>query len=299
MRYLYYPGCSLKSSGRAYEESLLPVFKALGVELQELDDWNCCGATAYMSVVERKAFALAARNLALAEKQGDDGPVHLIAPCSACFLVLTKTQKYLGVHKDLDANVRAGLDAVGLSLTDRVVVRHPVDVLVNDVGLDRIAKAVKVPLTGLRVASYYGCQMVRPFATFDSPYDPTSMDRIAKALGAEPVDWPLKTRCCGGSLTGTITEVGLRLNHLILREAIKRGANAMATSCPLCQMNLECYQKQIGKDFKEPVRLPVLFFTQLMGAAFGLPAREIGMKRLFVPFAHPARAAKGGGTAHA
>jgi heterodisulfide reductase subunit B2 len=301
MKYWYYPGCSLKSTGRAYEESLLEVFKALEVPLQELDDWNCCGATSYMSMDEVQAFALAARNLALAERLGvspAEGGVNLVAPCSACYLVLNKTQRYMQLHPDLNQKVNAGLKAIGLHYEDHVKVRHPLDILVNDIGLERITRLVKQPLKGLKVACYYGCQVVRPFATFDNAYNPTSMDRLVEALGATPVKWPLKTRCCGGTLIGTIPETGLRLSHILLKEALRRGADTMVTVCPLCQFNLECYQDEMGRKFQDPVHLPVLYLTQLMGMAFGLSERALGLQRLFVPPARVPAAQEGGRAAH-
>src|SRR3990170_2962650 len=201
MSYVYYPGCSLKGSAKAYEESLLAVFETLGEGLDELDDWNCCGATAYSSVDEKKAFTLAARNLALAEvgTQGS-ASVDLVAPCAGCYLVLLKTQRYLKEYAAVGERVDGALQAGGLRYDGRVRVRHPLDVLVNDIGVERIAAAVTRPLGGIRVACYYGCQVLRPYATFDDPHKPTSLDRLMEAVGAEPIDWPLKMRCCGGSL---------------------------------------------------------------------------------------------------
>ena len=301
MKYWYYPGCSLKSTGRAYEESLLAVFKALEVPLHELDDWNCCGATSYMSMDEVQAFALAARNLGLAEKANGtsekDGP-QLVAPCSACYLVLSKTQRYVAQHPELGGQVNAGLRAVGLTYEGRVKIRHPLDVLVNDIGLERISRLVKHPLKGLKIACYYGCQVVRPFATFDNAYNPTTMDKLVEALGGTAVKWPLKTRCCGGTLIGTIPDAGLRLSHILLKEAMRRGADTMITVCPLCQFNLECYQDEMGRQFQDPVRLPVVYLTQLMGKAFGIPDKQLGMQRLFVPPAWVPAAQEGGRAVH-
>lgn len=302
MNYTYYPGCSLKGMGKAYDESLRAVFESLGLSLTELKDWNCCGATAYMSIDEMKAFALAARNLALAEKQVDadgGGEVELVAPCAACYLVLSKAQRYLGEYPEVGRKIRDALDAVNLRCENRVRVRHPLDVLVNDVGLERIRGLVKRPLDGLPVASYYGCQIVRPYATFDNQHEPTSMDRLMQAVGAEPVDWPLKTRCCGGSLTGTTEEVGLRLNYILLKEAKKRGASLIVTACPLCQFNLECYQDRIVRRFREDVSMPVAYFTQLMGYAIGIEPHKLGLQRLFVPLEPVLAAKKGGGYVHA
>jgi heterodisulfide reductase subunit B len=285
MKYIYYPGCSLKSTGRAYEESLLAVFKTLDVEYEELNDWNCCGATSYMSINESKAFAISARNLALAEAQagGDgEGPVQLVAPCSACYLLLLKTRRYMEEYPEIDRIVRQGLKEVGLKYEGNVRVRHPVDVLVNDVGLEKIAERVKTPLKDMKVASYYGCLIVRPFGAFDNPWNPTSLDRLVGALGGTPVDWSLKTRCCGGTLIGTVRGVGLRLGYRIIGEAQRKGSDLMITTCPLCQFDLECFQKDMNHDFKVNFNMPVLYFTQLMGLAFGLPEKELGIQRLFV-----------------
>ena len=274
MKYLYFPGCSLKGTGKAYEESLLAVFRALGIELREIEDWNCCGATAYMSVDEVKSYALAGRNLALAEREDLD----VIAPCSACYLVLNKTQKSLQDHPDIRRKVVGALQAAGLDYKGKVKVRHPLDVLVNDVGLDEIARRIKTPLKGKKFAPYYGCQIVRPFASFDDQYNPVTMDKLLRATGAECVTYPLKTRCCGGSLTGTLPEVGVRLAYILVKEAKKRGAEAMVTVCPLCQFNLDGYQDQIARKY-EAVDIPIVYFTQVLGLAMGLPASELGLKR--------------------
>jgi heterodisulfide reductase subunit B2 len=281
MKYIYYPGCSLRSTGRAYGESLEAVFKALEIPYEELDDWNCCGATSYVSIDEIDAFALAGRNLALAEQQSQDEKINLVAPCSACYLVLSKTERYLEDIPEVSKKINSKLNKAGLHYNGRVDVRHPLDVLVNDYGLDNITKRVKVPLKGMKVACYYGCQVVRPYATFDDQYRPVTMDKIAKAIGADPVDWSLKTRCCGGSLTGTIQEAGLRLNRILLNEAQKNGADIVLTCCPLCQHNMECYQKRINHIYNETFDIPVMYFTQLLGIALGLSEEELSIQRLF------------------
>jgi len=279
MKYSYFPGCSLKGLGRAYEESLLPVMKYLGVELNELKDWNCCGATAYMSVDEVKACVLAARNLAIAENSGNH---QLMAPCSACYLVLNKTKHNIQDYPSMKATVDKALTTVNLRYHGTTPVRHPLDALINDVGLEAIKQKVTKPLKGLRVAPYYGCQIVRPYATFDNQNNPTTMDHLLEALGATVVRYPLKTKCCGGSLTGTVPEAGLKLSYILLHEARKRGADAIATVCPLCQFNLDGYHDLIESQF-ESVRIPTVYFTQLMGLAFGMPARQLGLHRTTVP----------------
>jgi heterodisulfide reductase subunit B len=293
MKYLYYPGCSLKSTGVAYEESILKVFQALDIQYEELDDWNCCGATAYMAVDELKAYALASRNLAIAEQQkpADQETIDIIAPCAACYLVLFKTENYLNTKSEKSKKIHDALGEAGLSYTGKARVRHPLDVLINDIGLDTIKEKSVKPLSGMKVASYYGCQILRPYSTFDNPDDPRSMDQVVEALGGEPVDWPLKTRCCGASLTGTVEEVGLRLSYILVKEAQKRGADVIATACPLCQHNLECYQDRMSQKYEEKVNFPVVYFSQLMGMAFGLEKKSLGLQRLFIPF-EPALAAK-------
>jgi len=298
MSYLYFPGCSLKSSGRGYEESLLAVCAALDLPVEELKDWNCCGATAYMSVSEMKAFALSGRNLALAERQqAQAGSIDLMVPCAACYLGLNKAQRYIREYADIRSQVGQALNAAGLSYSGRVRVRHPLDIFINDVGVEKLTARVRQPLKGLRIACYYGCQLVRPYADFDDQHVPTSMETIMKALGAEPIDWPLKTRCCGGSLIGTVPDVGMRLSYLILKEAQKRGADLLITACPLCQFNLECYQSKMNRKFEQAVDLPVVYVTQAMGMAFGLSQRQLGLQRLFVPVreARATAAVAGGG----
>jgi len=277
MKYAYFPGCSLKGTGRAYEESYLAVCKALGLEMDEIEDWNCCGATAYMAVDEMKALTLAARNLTLAEHKHED----VVAPCSGCYLVLEKSRQAIVGHKETGIKVQKALDSVGLHFNGEIQVRHPLDVLVNDLGLDAVKSRVTRPLTGLKVAPYYGCQIVRPFSTFDDQVYPMSMDRLFEALGATVIDYPVKTRCCGGSLTGTVHEAGQRLAYILLNEAHKRGADLIGTCCPLCHFNLDSYQDEIGNRFKN-VSVPVVYFTQLMGLAFGIAPADLGLQRNIV-----------------
>ncbi|PIS46516.1 MAG: disulfide reductase [Elusimicrobia bacterium CG08_land_8_20_14_0_20_51_18] len=274
MKYLYYPGCSLKGTGRAYEESWLEVSKALGVELEEIEDWNCCGSTPYMGVDEVKSLALAGRNFALAERQGG---MDIIAPCSACYLSLNKTNHVLNDYPELRAKVDSALGSAGLKYSGRIKVRHPLDVILNDVGVDKVKKLVKKPL-GLKLAAYYGCQITRPYSDFDDPVRPVSMDKLMEAAGAKPVPYSMKTKCCGGSITGTVPEAALELACSLLKEAVKRGADAMVTPCPLCQFNLDGYQDRISKKYGK-TEMPVLYFTQALGLAFGISPEKLGINR--------------------
>jgi|Deesub1362B_J571_1020462.scaffolds.fasta_scaffold03714_1 heterodisulfide reductase subunit B len=276
--YTYYPGCSIKGTAKQYEESLLAVFEALDLKLEELSDWNCCGATMYMAVDEEMSFALSARNLALAEKLERD----VVAPCSACYLVLLKTQDYIRKYPELRIKIGKALAAADLVYHGTVKVRHPLEVFINDVGLEELQNRVRVPLRSFKIAPYYGCQIVRPYPNFDHSCYPETMDLLFETLGADVVDYPLKTRCCGGSLTGTIEEVGLRLNYILLEEAHRRGANCIVTVCPLCQFNLEAYQNRILKKYNNLNEMPVFYFTQLMGLAFGIEPEKLGLQRQMV-----------------
>ncbi len=272
----YFPGCSLKATGVAYEESLLTLFKQLEIPLEELDDWNCCGATSYMAIDEEDAFLLSARNLALARQAGNK-PV--LAPCAACYLVLRKTQDYVHKYPKIREHVSKSLEAANLPQLDGVAVRHPLEVLYTDVGLAELKRRTVRHWHGGPVACYYGCQAVRPYDEVDQPHNPTRMDELLKAVGVPTVDFSLKTKCCGGSLTGTIHEVGIRLNYILLKEAARKGAQAIVTLCPLCQYNLDAYQSEIRKETGEALDLPVLYFTQVLGWALGGEAKQLGLHR--------------------
>jgi heterodisulfide reductase subunit B len=284
MEYPYYPGCSLESSGKPYDESLKAVFRALGMGLRELQDWNCCGATMYMSVHEALSLAVSARNLALAEQnQFRD----LIAPCSACYTVLLKTNRFLRESPELRAQVDRLLGQAGLHYGLGVNVRHPLDVLVNDVGLEAIASAAKRSLDGIAFAPYYGCQIVRPERGFDHCEFPSTMDTLFERLGARAVYFPLKTRCCGGMLMTTFPDVCLQLVKELLECAVENGAHCVITTCPMCQVNVEAYQKRVNKMFGTSYEVPVLYFTQLLGLALGCSEKELGLHRNLIPLGAP------------
>ncbi len=288
--YLYYPGCSLKGSGAPYEKSLLAVFGALGHDLKELPDWNCCGATAYLSVDQDMAVAMAARNLAIAEKLDARD---VVAPCSGCYLSLAKAKATLAEAPEVRLRVTAALGKAGLPYEGRVAVRHPLDVLLADIGPEAIKKRVVRPLKNLRVAPYYGCAILRPYPAVPSPQLPHSLEDLCRIVGATPVDYPNKARCCGGMLTAGVQSVGLRLVEILLCEARAADVDAIVTTCPLCQYNLEVYQDRICKTKGTDVRLPVLYFTQLLGMAFGLDDHALGLDQLLrVPLVAPCAGVK-------
>ena len=273
--YSYFPGCSSSDGGsKAYGKSAEAVCKALDVELIELDDWNCCGSTPYSSFEELASFCLSARNLALAEKSGFD----LVTPCSSCYVNLNRANSYLKQYPEVRAKVDEALAAGNLKYNRTIKARHLLDVLVNDVGYDAIKSRVKRSLKGLKVAAYYGCQVVRPKNNFDHPEFPQTLDKLIAALGAEPINFPLKSRCCGGSLIISEEALALGLIKKLLDSATSNGAQWLVAVCPLCQTNLDAYQGRVNSVFKTNFNLPILFFTQLMGVAFGLEEDELGLK---------------------
>jgi heterodisulfide reductase subunit B len=278
MKYTYYPGCSVLATAKHYQESIDAIAGPLGIELEELDDWNCCGATAYMSVKELMSFAISARNLALAEQFHRD----IVTPCSACFTVLNKTNQYFAEYPDLRKKLGMTLEAGGLSYSGNLRVRHILDIVVNDVGNEKLSSLVTKPLEGLKIAPYYGCQIVRPGTDFDDPDDPQCMDRMIEALGASAIEYSMKSKCCGASLMGTQENLALRLCKNLLLEAERNGADCIITVCPLCQMNLDVYQGKVNRLFGTKFNLPVLYFTQLIGMAIGIPEKKLGFQRLAV-----------------
>jgi heterodisulfide reductase subunit B len=280
--YTYFPGCSASGgSAKAYNWSARGISKLLDIDLAELEDWNCCGSTPASAVDELGAYCMATRNLALAEKRGLD----MVTPCSACYVIFNRTNTYLNGYPQFKAKVDEALAAGGLEYHGTVKVRHLLDVITSDIGYDSVASRVKKPLDGLKVAPYYGCQVVRPKFGFDNPESPESLDNLVATLKAEPVPFPLKTRCCGGSLIISEEDVALDLIHKLLESASSNGAECLVTVCPLCQTNLDAYQSRVNKKFKTNYNLPVLFFTQLMGIAFGLEEKDLGLKTGIVPAA--------------
>jgi heterodisulfide reductase subunit B len=279
VKYAYYPGCSLEKTQRGYDESVREVFATLGQELIEIEDWNCCGATVYMSVKETVALAVSARNLALAERMGLD----ILAPCSSCFTVLSKTNRIMGAIPEMHADVNEALAEAGLSYKGKTRVRHPLDVLVNDVGIETILRNQKRSLDGLLIAPYYGCQIVRPEKGFDDRENPMLMDRLFRKCGGEIVYFPMKVRCCGGMLMTTFEDTALRLNKELLACALDNGADVIVTTCPLCHFNLEAYQGRINDVYGTSFNIPILYFTQLLGIVLGVSSKKLGLDASFIP----------------
>ncbi|MCO5185967.1 MAG: CoB--CoM heterodisulfide reductase iron-sulfur subunit B family protein [Anaerolineae bacterium] len=283
-KYLFYPGCSLQRSARPYLDSLVAIKDDLDIELLEIDDWNCCGATEYISVARLPAYALNGRNLALAANQSN-GTSTVVAPCSACYLNLAKTDRYMRIDPDLNASVNDALAAGGLHYDPgTVTVRHLLDIIYHQIGIEAIKRKVVRPLTGLRVAPYYGCMIVRPDYEnrFGSPEYPDVLDQVLRALGATVVDFPVKTHCCGGHMTQISPPVAYELIRRLIYAADSYQADILATLCPMCQLNLDAYQDDMNKHFATDYSVPIVYFTQLMGLAFGHEPQELGLGKEMV-----------------
>lgn len=281
MKCSFYPGCSMESSAVPYAKSLTAVSNALGLELQEIPDWNCCGATIASGVIGDFAQqVMTARNLALAEKMKQD----IAVACSSCFLNLGVTNNRIRNDQDFADKVNQALAVGGLHYSGSLNVRQVIEIMVNDIGFDKIRETVNKPLKGLKVAGYVGCQTVRALPwEFDKPENPQLMDQLIESLGAQAVDFPLKTTCCGSSQSIPSPDIVLTQIKKILDSATQGGAELIVTPCPLCQLNLEAYQEQVNQKFGTQFKIPILFFTQLMGVAFGLPAKSLGFEYMIIP----------------
>ena len=277
-QFAYYPGCSLEKIALSYHISSLESTKKFEVELKELEDWNCCGATTYFHVDQLLANALMARNLAMAEKDGLD----LVAPCSACYKNAYFTNKYLKEDPDLAEHINYALEEDNLHFSGTIEVRHLIDVFVDEIGLEAIKNKVTMPLEGLKVAGYYGCQIVRPRKNGENVENPRFFEELISAIGAEPVNFTDRLRCCGGSLIMTSRHAALDMVRNILQNAVDNEAEVIATACPMCQVNLECYQTQVNEEFGTSYSMPVLYFTQLLGLALGISPKKLGMGKEFV-----------------
>lgn len=274
-RIAYYPGCSLHSTAAELDASGRAVCESLGLDLVEPPGWVCCGSSAAHKVDRLLAATLPIRNLAIIEQSGLD---EVALPCAACFSRFKMAVHEMEDHPDLKAEVEA---AVGYDYRGTVAVRSLLDVIVNRVGLDAVAKHVTIPLAGLKVVSYYGCLLTRPpeVTAAEHPEYPMDMDHLMTTLGAESLDcWSHKTSCCGASLSVTSTEIALDLSRRILEDARAVGADAVAVACPLCHMNLDARQQQMGLE--EP--MPILYFTQLMALAFGLGPKATALDKNLV-----------------
>lgn len=277
MKYAFFPGCSLESTAWEFKKSTLSVCAALGLELHEIADWICCGSTPAHASNASLAVALPVFSLLRAQHMG----MPVMAACASCYSRL-RTANYK-ITRDPEECLRSER-ITGMPYDGSVQVRHLLDVLANDLGTEEIRRNVSHPLCGLKVACYYGCLLSRPpeIVAFDYPECPTCMEELLRVVGAEAIDWPYKTECCGGSLSITDPVVVRRLGYRLLAMAHRAGAECIAVACPLCQSNLDLRQADIRKSFGEVPEIPILYITQLLGLALGLSMNQLALEALTV-----------------
>jgi len=278
VKYAYYPGCSLHSTAKEYDRSLRAVCEKVGIELEEVKNWICCGSTPAHATSKLLSLALPLKNLAEIEKSGFR---EVIVPCAACF-----SRFKIALH-EIDTEPRLAAEVEGIiehKFRDGVKVYHPLDILSNSAELSTLTELVKNDLSGLKVVCYYGCLLTRPpkVTGFDVCEYPQSMDKILQAVGVSTLDWSYKTDCCGASFALTRTEIVLKLSRDILEGAKSVGADAIAVACPMCHVNLDTRQEEIEQKYQVTYHLPIFYFTQLMGLAFDIPAEKLLLKRHLV-----------------
>ena len=268
----YYPGCPSDATAMEQDMSTKAVFEKLGVELVEVEDWNCCGAAEVED--PELVYALNARNLAIAEKEGLD----IVTPCSICYYNLERSNIALKADDELRAKVK-GIDS-SLDYNGKIKAKHVLDVFVNDIGLEELSSKMSKKLN-LKVAPYYGCYIGRPPETaFDDPDDPDSMDKLIGQMGGEIVPFSqMKTLCCGGPLMMTRSDIAFEMAMKILDTAKTAGADCIALACPLCGMMLDGKQADIEKALHVELDMPVVYITQLLGLALGIDAKELGLNK--------------------
>jgi heterodisulfide reductase subunit B len=290
MKYAYFPGCSAESTARDMHQSTLAVAEALGIELIEPHGWTCCGATAGHQTDRVLAAALPAATLLKVKDMGRGapkgtdgvgGPLDLVVNCAACYNRMKVANHEIAGDQQVRAKVA---EAVGRDYDGSVKVRHLLEVLLDDVGTDRIQKALRGSLTGMKVASYYGCLLVRPreVTGFDDAENPSSLDRLVAAIGGTALEWPHKVECCGGGLSMSRTDVVVSLTDSVVGMARRAGADCIAVSCPMCQINLDMRQLDIARSKGNRYDLPVLYITQLLGLCLGIAPERLGLDKLMI-----------------
>jgi heterodisulfide reductase subunit B len=269
----YFPGCSLSTKAQGFDVAGRAAAQALGFELAELPDWNCCGATFPLTIDNELALVGPARILLQAQREG----TRLVALCSICYNVLKRTAVYLQEHEEKRERINLFVEE---EYEGQVQVLHLLEILRDIVGFEALRERVQKPLAGLRVAPYYGCLLLRPQNEIglDDPDQPTILHDLLGSLGCEVVDFPLQAECCGSYLTVSAVDAAEELAYQILRSAQRGGAEMVVTSCPLCQFNLDYRQAEMDQKPPGFVPLPVLYFTQLLGIAFGLDSTGYGFE---------------------
>ena len=272
----FYPGCSLKGTASEYTQSTIALAKAFDIGFTEIEDWNCCGATAAHNLNQELAAALPARIIALAQKQGLN---EIVVPCAACYNRLSVAQHEWNENPVLKNRLT---EIIGMPLAGSIKILNIIQFIEQFI-IGRIEEKITKPFEK-QVVCYYGCLLVRPhqILQFDRLEDPQSMDELMRKTGAKPLDWGFKTECCGGGLSVSRTGVVAKLSGKIVRDAEDRGAEAIIVACPMCQSNLDMRRKHIDSYICRKTKIPVMYITQTIGLAIGLNGEELGLKKLFV-----------------
>lgn len=279
----YFPGCSQEGTAKEYDKSLMEILKILDVNPIEIDDWSCCGATSAHVTSHKLALALSARNLALAEKQGLK---EIFAPCAACYNRLASSREELQNHPEEKYEIETIIEEKINSIPEIFNIVN----FFQKIGGKKIAEKKKIELKNLKVASYYGCLLVRPKGINDDDSEqPNSMEEIVKATGAQSIDWNFKLECCGAAHSIARRDIVVDLSKKILDDAKKHGANVMVVACPMCHSNLDMRQKNIKSKFEGYKEIPVLYLTELIGLAFGLDKKQLGIDTHFIEFNLPVK----------
>lgn len=278
MKLGYYPGCSADGSGVEYGLSTRRSADIFGVDLVELEDWSCCGATSAHNTDKMLSLALPARNLAIAEQAG---LTTILAPCAACYNRHRSSEHAIQHADELKETIANLIDMPLQGNTSTISILEWLD---GDIGIEKIRDRVTTPLKGMKAACYYGCLLVRPVehTGYDDPEDPRSMDRVMEALGARAVDWSHKTECCGAAIATSRPEIGATMIYEIIRAARDAGAECLVTACPLCMLNLDMRQPAAAKKFQTSLDMPVYYVTELLTIACGTNPNEVGIHRHFV-----------------
>jgi heterodisulfide reductase subunit B len=273
VKYGYYPGCSLKVTAFEYDKSLTRIFNYLGAQLLEAPDWPCCGASAAHSTSEGASISLPLKILSLYEKEGIKD---VVVPCAACFSRF-KTAVY-EIEEDPEKKEHYNT-LIGYDYKNTVAIKHPIEVLLKDFKKKELESKVVKRLDGLKLVCYYGCLLVRPpkVMKFDECEYPMMMDKLVETTGAKALDWCYKTDCCGVSFSLSRTDIVVKLTNDILTEAMDVGADAVVVACPLCHANLDARQKDIEKELNKKLEIPVLYFSQILGLAYGMSPKELGI----------------------
>jgi heterodisulfide reductase subunit B len=277
MKYAYYPGCTIFGSGMEYHQSTLEITKELGIELVDIPDWNCCGASSSPSLGHDLTLALQARNIAIAEELGLD----ILTICNECYNNLAHAVITFNENKIKRKEINNLIKESGHRVKGTIKIRHLVEVILHEIGPEKLAEMTKKQLTGLKLAPYHGCLALRPKeVAIDSPEEPRTMTQVLEALGAEVLPFDQFTSaCCGSSVLLSQEDVALKLSYDILKGAKDAGADAVVTMCPLCHLNLDFKQKRIQRKYETELGVPIIYFTQILGLALGITPKKLGLQK--------------------